>query len=133
MLLPHDRDPDLVNFGFIAKNPGTKAGVLLRLASQRFQYALSGLGIVEDMSHFACPSCGAETELFPESVVEDVPSGAASVLTKIPFDPRLSIRADQGRTFLKEHPEAPAAKTFSALAGTLEGLLKQEETYVEQL
>ncbi len=44
MLLPHDRDPDLVNFGFIAKNPGAKAGALLRLASQQFQYALSGLG-----------------------------------------------------------------------------------------
>jgi hypothetical protein len=44
MLLPHDRDPGLVDFGFIAKSPGTKAGALLRLASQQFQYALSGLG-----------------------------------------------------------------------------------------
>lgn len=90
-------------------------------------------GLVENMSHFACPSCGVETELFARSTKGDMPLAGVPILTRIPFDPRLSICADEGRPFVKEHPEAPAAKAFSALAGTLEELLRQKETFVEQL
>lgn len=90
-------------------------------------------GLVENMSHFACPSCGIETDLFAPSTKGGMPLGGVPILTRIPFDQRLSICADEGWPFVKEYPEAPAAKAFSALAGTLEELLRQRETFVEQL
>lgn len=97
------------------------------------QLGIPVFGLVVNMSHFACPSCGSETELFAQSDAVDVLSRETSVLASIPFDPRLSICADEGRPFLKEHPEAPAAKAFGTLADAIERMLKQCETFVEQL
>ena len=61
------------------------------------------LGIVENMSYFKCPDCGAEHKIFGESHVDeiaqkyDIPNVA-----KIPVDPKLSAAVDAGMIELFE-------------------------------
>lgn len=97
------------------------------------QLEIPVFGLVENMVHFACPNCGAETDLFPRSAAKSAFSGETSVLASIPFDPRLSICADEGRPYLKEHADTPAARAFAALASTLGEFLEERESFVERL
>lgn len=97
------------------------------------QLGIPVFGLVENMVHFACPNCKIETELFARSSAKDALPNEIPVLARIPFDPGLSICADEGRPFLKEHPDAPAAKAFAVLANTLEGFLEERENFVELL
>jgi len=55
------------------------------------------LGIVENMSYFACPHCGKESELFGPSHAQKL-AGLLGVplLARIPVDPRWAELADQG-------------------------------------
>ena len=61
------------------------------------------LGIVENMSYFKCPDCGAEHKIFGESHVDeiaqkyDIPNVA-----KIPVDPKLTAAVDAGMIELFE-------------------------------
>ena len=75
------------------------------------------LGLVENMSHFACPSCGHEADIFG--------AGAGEVLARdlgIPFLGRIPIYqpiregGDRGRPIVLGEPEAPASRAFFAVA-----------------
>lgn len=75
------------------------------------------LGIVENMSGFACPGCGQVHHIFKEG-------GGASLaaetgvpfLGAIPLDPTLTAAGDSGRPCLITHPDGPIAQAFVALA-----------------
>lgn len=77
------------------------------------------LGLVENMSTYECPHCGSREDLFPEAE-EGVPAWAArrdlAHLGAIPFDPRLARATEAGRSFLTDHPDAPAAHALHTLA-----------------
>lgn len=57
------------------------------------------VGIVENMSYYECPDCGARHEIFGKSEVEaiakdrDIPS-----FSRIPMDPDISAQVDAGNT-----------------------------------
>lgn len=83
------------------------------------------IGMVENMSGALCPHCGEEIELFeapshPQGLLETM---GLPLLGRIPFDRRIASAADQGRSFMDQHPATPAAQAFQAVARTLlEGL-----------
>ncbi len=78
------------------------------------------LGLVENMSGYVCPHCGGVDDLFPVGGTErlarnlDVP-----FLGSIPFDPLLGACADEGRFYVTEHPNRPAALALRDLAEKL--------------
>jgi MinD superfamily P-loop ATPase len=41
-------------------------------------------------------------------------------LGKIPLDPRIARSCDEGKSFLDEYPEAPAAKAYREIIGSNE-------------
>ena len=56
------------------------------------------LGVVENMSYFKCPNCGAEYELFGPSQANKVAEIAdAPILARLPIDPELPKLCDVGR------------------------------------
>lgn len=82
------------------------------------------LGIVENMSGYVCPKCGQLDELFPAGDVERLASDLdVSILSSIPFDPLIGVCADQGRFYVAEYPDRPAAASIRSLAGQLTSLL----------
>ena len=78
------------------------------------------LGVVENMSAFICPHCGEETAIFSQGggrrVAEKL---GVPFLGEIPIDLRIREGGDRGQPIVMAHPDAPAAKQFVSVAGTL--------------
>ncbi len=79
------------------------------------------LGLVENMLGFNCDSCHSVRPLFPQGDFAGLAqSSEASILGRLPFDPRLADCAERGKLFVREYPDAPLAKQFAAIAANLE-------------
>lgn len=75
------------------------------------------LGLVENMSSFACPHCGEPIDLFGSGGGERTASKAGIIfLGKIPFDPRVVACGDSGNCILDAFRDSPVTKAFEALA-----------------
>lgn len=76
------------------------------------------LGIVENMSSFACPHCGKETPIFRQGGGERI-SGELGVpfLGSIPIDPEVTVAGDEGTPIVARNPSSPGALAFSEVAG----------------
>jgi ATP-binding protein involved in chromosome partitioning len=78
------------------------------------------LGIVENMSDYACPQCGHREEIFGHGGAK-----AASEKTEIPFlgeiplDPLIRRRSDEGRPVAMESADSSVARAFHEVAGAL--------------
>ncbi|MFN2383722.1 MAG: P-loop NTPase, partial [Gemmatimonadota bacterium] len=87
------------------------------------------LGLVANMTAYACPSCGHADPLFGADGARELAEAAELPLwAEIPFDPRLAAATDAGRPFVLEAPEAPAARAFEALAARVAALANPEAT-----
>ena len=75
------------------------------------------LGVIENMSYFACPHCSERTEIFGKG-------GGSSIATEmkipllgdVPIDTRVRSGGDEGLPVVVAAPESPAAIAFSAIA-----------------
>jgi Mrp family chromosome partitioning ATPase len=73
-------------------------------------------GIIENMSGFVCPDCGASHELFKTGGGERLARETGfRFLGRIPIEPRLVTTSDDGKPFFLECPTAPAAKAFDEI------------------
>jgi ATP-binding protein involved in chromosome partitioning len=95
-------------------------GDALRGAKMFERVGVPVLGIVENMSYFACPHCGKPSSLFGSG------GGArlarelnVPLLGEIPLYPRVLEGGDTGQPIVVAEPESGAAK---ALASTTEQL-----------
>ena len=63
------------------------------------------LGIVENFSYLACPDCGKKISLFGESHVDEVAEELqVPVFGKLPLDPSMAQKADEGKFFEIDNP-----------------------------
>ncbi len=71
------------------------------------------LGVVENMSGFVCPECGARTEIFKsgggESMAKEM---GVPFLGRIPIDPAIVTTSDDGKPFCRRFAETETAKAF---------------------
>ena len=73
-------------------------------------------GIVENMSGFVCPTCGAEHELFKSGGGEKLARETGfRFLGRIPLDPRLVTSSDEGKPFVLEYPTSPTTRAFDQI------------------
>ena len=74
------------------------------------------LGIVENMSGFACPDCGAVHNIFNTGGGEDLAKEAGvRFLGRIPLDPEVTRSGDEGFPFMKIHRETATGKAMEAI------------------
>jgi ATP-binding protein involved in chromosome partitioning len=75
------------------------------------------LGIVENMSHFACPHCGEKTAIFGDAggrrIAEEY---GVPLLAQIPLDPETRVAGDEGTPIILRRPDSAQAAAFRALA-----------------
>ncbi len=85
------------------------------------------LGILENMSSFQCPECGAVHELFGrgggKAAAEEL---GVPFLGEIPLDPRVRTFADQGLTLIEKDESARTSQAFMDIAGRIEDILSSE-------
>ena len=75
------------------------------------------LGVVENMSYFACPDCGERDELFGHGGGEQIAQEEGiSVLGQIPIYPDLRGAGDAGMPLVIKSPDHPASRAFTELA-----------------
>ena len=80
------------------------------------------LGIVENMSYFRCPDCGAEHNIFGDSKVEAVAASfGIEHFTKLPIDPAVAAKVDAGEV------ESVPGDKIAPMADVIEQNLKIEE------
>lgn len=80
------------------------------------------LGIVENMSAFVCPSCGATHPVFGAGRVrERTMERGLEYLGSVPLDPTVSPEADAGRPIVLAAPDGAPARAILDLAGTIAG------------
>jgi ATP-binding protein involved in chromosome partitioning len=86
------------------------------------------IGVVENMSGFVCPECGAETHIFKtgggEKVAQDY---SVPFLGSIPLDPRICEASDLGRPFIMEYPDSPASKAFMEIVEKIKAYIQEKE------
>lgn len=77
-------------------------------------------GIIENMSSFICPTCGAEHELFKSGGGEQLARETGfRFLGRIPFDPRMVAASDEGKPFVLEYPGSPAERSFDRIVASI--------------
>ena len=85
------------------------------------------LGIVENMSQFVCPNCGAVSPIFghggarDEARRRDLP-----FLGEVPLEMAIRESADAGVPVTLSHPDGPHAAAYRAIAGKVRDALRTE-------
>jgi ATP-binding protein involved in chromosome partitioning len=75
------------------------------------------LGIVENMSYFCCPSCGARSEIFAHGGARQCAAQyGVDFLAEIPLDLRIRETSDSGRPIVVSEPRHPQAEAYRDLA-----------------
>jgi ATP-binding protein involved in chromosome partitioning len=75
------------------------------------------LGIVENMSWFACPNCGHVSHVFSHvGAREEAERLGVEFLGEIPLDMAIRETSDEGRPIVASRPESPHATAFLRIA-----------------
>lgn len=76
------------------------------------------LGVVENMSYFACPHCGERTDIFGHGGAERFSARyEVPFLGRIPLHPAIREGGDEGRPVVKVRPDSAEAEGFREVAG----------------
>ena len=89
------------------------------------QLSVPVIGIIENMSGFICPECGAKLDIFKagggKNIAKDL---SVPYLGKIPIDPAICVDSDSGIPFVTENPASPAVKAFAEIVMKIKQFLK---------
>jgi len=78
------------------------------------------IGLVENMSGYACPHCGKVEELFSaDGGVDLCAEMGVPFLGRIPIDPMLMRDGDQGNPFVAQGRANPTAEALQAIVGKI--------------
>ncbi|MDW8291363.1 MAG: P-loop NTPase, partial [Armatimonadota bacterium] len=94
-----------------------KAVAMFRKLEEGLSRPIPILGIIENMSGFACPHCGQVTPIFAgkggQYAAEKL---GVPFLGSIPLDPNISLSGDEGVPAIVAHPESAQAQAFRQIA-----------------
>ncbi len=86
------------------------------------------IGIIENMSGFVCPHCGARVDVFSKGGGEKIAKDLnIPLLGKIPLDPRVAESGDSGIPFILTHKDSEVSKAFMEIVEKIENFLKGRE------
>jgi ATP-binding protein involved in chromosome partitioning len=89
------------------------------------QLGVPVIGIIENMSGFVCPECGAKLDIFKagggKNIAKDL---SVPYLGKIPIDPAICVDSDSGTPFVAENPASPTVKAFAEIVTEVKQFLK---------
>jgi ATP-binding protein involved in chromosome partitioning len=86
------------------------------------------IGIVENMSGFVCPDCGAKINIFKagggKNIAEDL---SIPYLGSIPIDPNICSDSDNGLSFIAENKTSPATQAFAEIVKKIDQFLENTD------
>ena len=86
------------------------------------------IGVVENMSGFVCPKCGAKIDIFQSGGGRKLAEEAGvSFLGSIPIDPKVGMSSDKGSPFVIDKANSPATEAFIEIVKKVEAYLNERE------
>ncbi len=87
------------------------------------------LGIVENMSYFACPHCGERSEIFSHGGArQTADTYGVDFLGEIPLDLEIRQNSDSGRPVVISSPSGPQARCYLEIADAVIAKLDRDVT-----
>jgi len=84
------------------------------------------IGVVENMSGFVCPNCGAEVDIFMRGGGERIAlEMGLDFLGRIPLDRRLCEASDKGELLVLSGEDTPTVMAFMNIAAKVEDYVKR--------
>ena len=111
----------------VVTTPSAVALADVRKAIEMFrQVSVEVLGVVENMSTFACPHCGKPVDIFGhgEGAKTAIEYGVP-VLGEIEIDPRIRLGGDTGKPVAAQGETAPAAQSLYRVAKAVAARLEE--------
>ncbi len=91
------------------------------------------LGLVENMSYFACPHCHQPSEIFPHGALKlELERLEVPILGRIPIDPAVAAGGDSGAPIVTAAPDSASAAAFRQLAEQVVRLATRSRSAVRQ-
>ena len=118
----------------IVSTPQDIALIDARRAVSMFEKTrVSVLGIVENMSFFCCPACGARTEIFGHGGARaEARAHGVEFLGEVPLLLEIRTNADAGTPVVTQAPDSDAGRAYTALAARVwektQGRLREIES-----
>lgn len=89
------------------------------------QVGVPVIGIIENMSGFICPECGAKVDIFKTGGGKRIAeSMGIPYIGSIPIDPQICNESDSGTAFITENSTSPAAKAFTEIVKKIEEFIE---------
>jgi ATP-binding protein involved in chromosome partitioning len=86
------------------------------------------IGIIENMSGFVCPNCGAKIDIFQSgSGTKIADELSIPFLGSIPIDQNICEDADKGTPFIVEHANSSASKVFLEIVEKIKHFLERKQ------
>ncbi len=122
--------PDMDGVVIVTMPSEVSQGVVKKAVMFAKQIGVPIIGIVENMSGFVCPECGAKVNIFKtgggKKIAEDL---SVPLLGSIPIDPNICSDSDNGLAFIAENKTSPAAKAFMEIVQKIDQFLENTDTY----
>lgn len=92
------------------------------------------LGVIENMSHFVCPSCQHEEEIFDRGGVKAFCKELnVTYLGDVPIEPKIRETSDAGLPFMLENKNSPAGRSITEIAKRLQPFVKSLEDQSDEI
>ena len=113
----------------LVTTPSTVALADVRKAIEMFrQVNVEVLGVIENMSTFACPHCGKPVDIFGHGEgAKTAQEYGVPVLGEIEIDPRIRIGGDTGAPVAAQGQDSAPAKSLYAVANAVTARLDDAE------
>jgi ATP-binding protein involved in chromosome partitioning len=119
--------PDLDGVVIVTIPSEVSQAVVKKAVTFAKQIGVPIIGIVENMSGFVCPDCGAKINIFKtgggKRIAEDL---SVPYLGSIPIDPQICNDADKGLPFIAENKSSPASKAFAEIVEKIEKFIRKQ-------
>ena len=92
------------------------------------QLGIPVIGVIENMSGFVCPECGAKIDIFKTGSGKRIAdSMSITYLGAIPIDSQICNDSDSGLAFVAENQNSPATNAFAEIVKKIEQFLENTE------
>ncbi|HDM88465.1 MAG TPA: ATP-binding protein, partial [Candidatus Bathyarchaeota archaeon] len=99
--------PDMDGVVIVTIPSEVSQGVVKKAVSFARQLKTRILGVIENMSGFICPNCGAEINIFKVGGGEKIANEMGiPFLGRIPIDPKICEDSDEGTPFILKHRDS---------------------------
>ncbi len=123
--------PDLAGAIVVTTPSEVASDVVQKSVSYARDMGIKVLGMVENMSQYRCPSCGAEHELFEGDTQAMCDALDVPLLGRIPFDRTLARTFDKGAPLLDA--DYPTIQRYQEIAERVRSILDYKKVMAEKL